>query len=121
MSGYVDCGVDTAVAGEALQAFRCVKFSADNTVIYADSGDAPDAITRSAAANGSVVDIAYLNKQGTTKAIASTSIAISTKVYCTDDGKVTDTDAGSDVVCGKTIETAAADGDEVVIQPILAS
>ena len=57
MSAYVDCGYGSAKAGEALLAFRCVKLSADNTVVYADAGDAPDAVTTAAAASDAGTDV----------------------------------------------------------------
>lgn len=112
MSQQNESGVVSFTAGEALERYRLVKLGASRTVTYADAGDTAHAVTQDVAANAAEVACKLLlNSQGTFKVTAAGVIAANTDVEPADDGKVTDSGSGTDIL--RTLEAASADGGVV--------
>lgn len=118
MSQFTEGRIKTYAAGEALEPYRLVKGSSD-TVVYADSGDTPIGVNRNYTASGSEASVTVLSAQGTIKIEAAAAITQWATVYCKNDGKVDDADAGSDVKVGIALEAATAAGDIIEILPAL--
>lgn len=74
-----------------------------------------------AGGSGDVIGVAYANKEGSAKMVASKSISVGAKVYTTAGGKVTDTFAATGFIEGIALEEALNDGDiiEVLRSPSL--
>jgi hypothetical protein len=75
----------------------------------------PFGTARVAGVSGDLVGVAYANKPGTVKMVASKSIAAGAKVYSTAAGKVTDTFASTGFLEGIAIEQATADNDVIEV------
>jgi hypothetical protein len=69
--------------------------------------------------SGDTVGYAFANKQGTTKAIAVTDVAVGAKVYTAANGKVSKTYAATSFLAGIALEAAATDGDIIEIMPVI--
>lgn len=75
----------------------------------------PFATAVQAGVSGQNVGIAFANKQGSAKMVASKSIAVGVKVYSVAAGKVSDT-FGTGAFCeGIALEAAGADGDIIEV------
>jgi hypothetical protein len=120
MSQYVETRTKTFTAAEAITANTLVKLDSAGVVSIADSTTYPIGVSTQACASGDAIAITLLNCTGTVKMVADGVIAIGTIVYCTDDGKVNDTDPGSCIVCGRTLEAATANNDVIEVIPFLA-
>jgi hypothetical protein len=68
-----------------------------------------------AGVSGSIVGVAYANKQGSAKMVASKSISAGAKVYSTAGGKVTDTFASTGFIEGIALEAATNDNDIIEV------
>lgn len=93
-----DSGFRTYTAGEALSAFRCVRFNAAGNLVYADEDEEVLGITQMDAASGAPVTIKLLTAPGTFKIESAGAITFSvtgdqrgTVLYVADDGLVTAT------------------------------
>lgn len=115
MSQEHDTAFPTYTAGEALEKFRLVKFSAARTVVYADAADQPIGRTCAPAASGDPVTVALLNKEGTMKMVASEAFAVNAQLYTAADGKVADT--ASDYEVGVAVEAASGNNSIVEVIP----
>ena len=101
-------------AGEALEAFRRVKYSA-GTVIYADAGEYSVGVTEHSVASGAVVSVRLANAAGTRTIEAAGTFSIGAELYGAADGKIDDTAIGT--VYGTAMEAATAAGDIIEVIP----
>jgi len=108
MSQICEGNTKTFTAGEDLEAFRRVKFSA-GTVIYSDAGEVWIGITQQKVSSGEHVSIKLRTGAGTQKVVAATTFAIGAALYGAADGKVDDVVLGQ--VFGTALEAATAAGD----------
>lgn len=71
--------------------------------------------------SGDEVAVSFANKQGTTKMIALTDVALGAKVYSAAAGKVSKTQGAGSFLQGIAMETAAADGDIIEVLRVIGS
>lgn len=71
--------------------------------------------------SGEAIDVAFANKQGSAKMVASKAIAAGVKVYSTAAGKVTDTFASTGFIEGIALEAATADLDVIEVLRVSSS
>lgn len=101
-------------AGEALEAFRRVKYSS-GTVVYADAGEYSIGVTEHIIAIGLQVSVRLANAPGTRMCVAAGTFSQGAELYGADDGKVDDTAIGT--VYGTALEAATAADDEIEVMP----
>jgi len=75
----------------------------------------PFATALQAGISGDHVGVAFANKQGSAKMVASKAISAGVKVYSTAAGKVTDTFASTGFCEGIALEAALNDGDVIEV------
>lgn len=116
MSQQLDGPFKTFTAGEALAAFRRVKMSAANTVMYADAGEAPCGVTQDAVANNALVNVKLIKGGiGTFKVTAAGSFAVLATLYGAADGKVDDVASGQ----AQFVAVEAATADDGVVEAVV--
>ncbi len=109
MSQQTEGGIKTFLAGEDLEAYRRVKLSAGDTVVYADAGEAFIGVTQEKVDSGKQVSVALRSAARSYKIAAKEALAANAALYGGDDGKVQDTASGNAI--GTSLEAATADGD----------
>lgn len=111
MSQINPTGLRTFTAGEALEAYRRVKFSAGSgsEVVYSDADDDWIGTTEFYAASGAVVTVKMRNVPGTRKMIFASSASAGARVYAAADGKVDDVVTGGKSI-GKVLDAPGAAG-----------
>lgn len=114
MSPHTEGNKKTFIAGEDLEAFRRVKFSA-NTVIYADAGEASIGTTEYAVDSGESVSIRLNTAAGTREVEAAGTFSIGAELYGAADGKIDDVPIGQ--VYGTALEAATAANDIIEVVP----
>ena len=115
MSQQVEGNVKTFTAGEALEAYRRVKLSAADTVVYSDAGEDWLGITQEAVANSAQVGVRLRTAAGTSKMTVAGVLSVNDVVYGAADGKIDDAPTGQPV--GRALEAATADGGIVEVIP----
>ena len=117
MSQQVEGNVKAFTAGEALTAFRIVKFDGTN-VVYADEADGVNGIgvVQIDVANGGNAPVALKHGGRTFMVTADGAISAGDEIFPADDGKVSNVATGKSRI-GQALETATADGD--IIEAIL--
>ena len=112
-----DTGMDSFVAGEALEPYRRVKPSAGNanTVVYADDAEDSIGVTTNRAASGAMASVDLWNKGGTFEITASGAITACAAVYGAADGKITATASGSSLGYARE----AASGNNSITEVVL--
>ncbi len=111
MSQQNEGGKKAFLAGEDLAAYRRVKLSAADTVVYADAGEAFIGITQEEKLSAESITVALRSASRTYKVTAAEAIAANAVIYGANDGKVQDTVSGSPI--GTILEETTADGDIV--------
>lgn len=114
MSQLTEGNVKTFTAGEALEAYRRVKYSS-GTVMYADEGEYSIGITEHSCSSGAHVSVRLANAQGTRKVTAAGTFSQGAALYAADDGKVDDAAVGTTI--GTALEAATAAGDVIEMIP----
>jgi hypothetical protein len=109
MSQFNATGLRAFVAGEALEAFRRVKFTTSETVVYADANDTWIGTTEAAVASGAPVTVKMRSAPGTRKMVCASSATIGSRVYGADDGKVDDVATGG-MAIGTLLDAPSAAG-----------
>lgn len=109
MSQFNPTGLRAFVAGEALEAFRRVKFTTSETVVYADANDFWIGTTEAAVASGAPVAVKMRNVAGTRKMVCASSASLGARVYGADDGKVDDVATGGPAI-GTLLDAPSAAG-----------
>jgi len=114
MTQHVEGNTKTFTAGEALETFKRVKYSA-GTVVYADTGEVYVGITEHYAASGAQVSVRLRTAAGTCLVVAAGTFAIGAELYGADSGMVDDAAAGQ--MFGIALEAATASGDVIEAVP----
>lgn len=114
MSKRVEHPVITVIAGEDLNAYCRVKFSAEDTVSYADAADYAIGVTEEAVSSGDKVAVRLHNATGTLTVRAAGAFAALATIYGAADGEVDDV-AAAPVAFGYALEAATAAHDEVEV------
>jgi hypothetical protein len=99
----------TLIAGEALASDRFIKLSG-STAVYADAGDEPVGVTRTAAASGEEVAVAPL-LGGIGRIECSKAVSAGSGIYVANDGKASDAAVGKQI--GIAITAASGSGGKI--------
>lgn len=110
MNSYENFGPLTATTGEAVEAYRRVKFSG-GVLVYADAGEAHNGVTKYAAASGELVSYWPTNWPGVIPMTAAGAITAFADIYGAADGKIDDAAVGTKL--GIAMQAATADGDMI--------
>lgn len=114
MAQFNDTGYGTVTLSATVPQFGRVTAAG----ALAGATDQDIGVTMQAGVSGDVVSVAYVNKQGTHKAIAASSITLGAKVHTAASGKVNDTQATGSFLRGLAMEAANADGDIIEVLPL---
>jgi hypothetical protein len=114
MAVFNDTGYGTVTLGATVPQYARVTAAG----ALAGLADQHVGFTQQYGVSGNVVGMALISKQGTTKAIAATDVAVGAKVYTAANGKVSKTYADTSFLAGIAMEAAGADGDIIEIIPV---
>ena len=116
MANYTEGPTKTFTSGEALEAFRRVKYTSSDTVVYSDAGEPWIGVTLEKVAITKPVNVRLRNAAGTFKMTASGACSVGDPLYGSADGKVDDVVNGESVGrCGW--QAATADGEIIEVLP----
>jgi len=90
-----ESGIRTFIAGEALEQYRRVKLSAEDTVVYADADEPCVGFTERKVAVGEDVAVRFQMYGGSHLAVAGGAITVNADLEADADGKVVTQSAGT--------------------------
>jgi len=110
-------GPKTFTAGEALVAYRSVKF-VSGEVFYCGADEAGVGATLEGVASGDPVSVFLFNQGGTVKLAAGETVAQGASCYNLAGGKIGDTNPGTGTIRFVALDAATADGDIIEVLPV---
>lgn len=114
-SKWVQGGIATFTAGEAISAYQRVRITSTGTVLIAGVQQNWDGVAEQTVSSGDLVAVRLRNSAGTLTMIASAAVAAGAIVYPAASGKISSAGVDAGTPLGRALQAATADGAQIEV------